>query len=148
MLKRESIYANGYAALKELDYLQKIEEVGDTFVQTYGTLRTGMTGEKPIPPYDICLLMSSRDVNGATYGTGDENYAEVIHVAAETIFNFVLGDDGAADYTGFSIQSFLSNEVSNINTYKTQLGKPAPSCILPVQHRGSPPPPDCPLMIL
>ncbi|HIV24032.1 MAG TPA: hypothetical protein IAC80_08875 [Candidatus Merdiplasma excrementigallinarum] len=121
-VKRESIYANGYAALKELDYLQKIEEVGDTFVQTYGTLRTGMTGEKPIPPYDICLLMSSRDVNGTSYGTGDENYAEVIHVAAETIFNFVLGDDGAADYTGFSIQSFLSNEVSNINTYKTQLG--------------------------
>ena len=75
--------------------------------------------------------MSSRDVNGTSYGTGDENYAEVIHVAAETIFNFVLGDDGAADYTGFSIQSFLSNEVSNINTYKTSWGTCAilyPTC--------------------
>lgn len=120
--KRENIYANGYAALKELDYLMNIEQVGDSFRQNYGTLQVGIQGELPISPYDICLLMSSKDKSGASRGTGDDNYNEVIHVAAETIFNFVLGDDGATDFNGFSIQSFLSNETSNINTYKTQLG--------------------------
>ncbi|MDY3250510.1 MAG: tubulin-like doman-containing protein [Candidatus Choladocola sp.] len=121
-VKRESIYANGYAALKELDYLMNVDKVGDSFEQVYGTIKVGRSGDKPIPPYDICLMMSSKDRNGATIGMGDDNYEGVIHIAAETVFNFVLGDDGVTDYNGFSIQSFLSNETNNINTYMTQLG--------------------------
>lgn len=119
--KRKSIYANGYAALKELDYLMNIENVGDRFEQTYGNLKVGKTGDSPFPPYDVCLMMSSKDRRGAQVGVGEENYQTVIQVAAETIFNFVLGDDGVTELADFSIQSFLSNETDNKNTYRTEL---------------------------
>lgn len=120
--KKSSIYANGYAALKELDYLMNIERVGDKMEQAYGLLEAGTKDEAPKPPYDVCLLMSSKDRNGTQTGTGDENYENTIAVAAETVFNFVLGDKGAASVADFSIQSFLSNEVDNSITYQNLLG--------------------------
>lgn len=120
---RQSIYANGFAALKELDYLMNIEEVGDCFAQDYGTVKTGTSSTgAAIPPYDICLLMSSKDKNGAIKGTGDDNYNNLTSVVAETVFNFVLGDSGKTNFEDFSISSWLSNEVKNIDTYKTMMG--------------------------
>ena len=120
---KHGIYANGFAALKELDYLMNIEKVGDSFTQSFGSLGVGRNSAgSAIPPYDICLLMSSKDKSGMVMGNGNENYDFLTTVVAETVFNFVLGDDGKADYHDFSIESWLSNEKKNISTYQTMMG--------------------------
>lgn len=120
--KKSSIYANGFAALKELDYLMNLERVGDRMNQAYGLLQaTEPNSQRATPPYDVCLLMSSKDRSGTQLGMGDVNYENTIAIAAETVFNFVLGDNGVEDVADFSIQSFLSNETDNANTYKSRL---------------------------
>lgn len=119
---KSGIYANGFASLKELDYLMNIEHVGDVFEQKYGNLVVGSKSGRPAKPYDICLLLSSKDKNGALVEEDDKSYELVTHVVAETIFNFVLGDSGEKDFNNFSINSWLSNEVKNRSTYITNLG--------------------------
>ncbi|MCD8105069.1 MAG: tubulin-like doman-containing protein [Lachnospiraceae bacterium] len=118
-----SLYANGFAALKELDYLMNIERTGDSFEQNYGNYQVGRKSDGgALKPYDICLLLSSKDKNGKMAATGNESYELATHVAAETIFNFVLGDTGKTDVADFGIQSWLSNEGKNMETYQTMLG--------------------------
>ena len=119
---KSSLYANGFASLKELDYLMNIEHEGDVFEQRYGDLVAGSNLGHAIRPYDICLLLSSKDKHGASAADGDKCYELVTHVVAETIFNFVLGDDGATNFNNFSINSWLANEVKNISTYRTNMG--------------------------
>lgn len=119
---KSSLYANGFASLKELDYLMNIEHVGDIYEQKYGNLIVGSKSGRPVKPYDICLLLSSKDRNGALVAKGNECYELVTHVVAETIFNFVLGDSGVKNFNDFSINSWLANEVKNMSTYRTNLG--------------------------
>ncbi|MCD7820456.1 MAG: tubulin-like doman-containing protein, partial [Lachnospiraceae bacterium] len=119
---KSSLYANGFAALKELDYLMNIEHEGDCFEQNYGTYKVGTKGGGAAKPYDICLLLSSKGKDGAQAASGNEGYELVTHVVAETIFNFVLGDSGAKDFSDFSINAWLSNEVKNMSIYRTLLG--------------------------
>lgn len=119
---KSSLYANGFAALKELDYLMNIEHVGDKFEIKYGSLTVGRKNDRAVKPYDICLLMSSKDKNGAAPVNGDASYEMVTRVVAETIFNFVLSDDGADNFQSFAIDSWLSNESRNISVYQTEMG--------------------------
>ena len=55
------IRANGYAALKELDYLMNLEAEKGHFRQNYGTFSVDTVK----PPVDLCYLISSKTANGA-----------------------------------------------------------------------------------
>ena len=132
-VSKNSLYTNGFAALKELDYVTSIRELGDVFQQKYADLDTDMLASSEakdglragISPFNICLLMSSKDKSGATPQglTNSEAYEQIKQVAAETVFNFVVGDDNAKSDADFSIRSYLSNENKNVNYYKTLLGE-------------------------
>ncbi|MCL2576610.1 MAG: tubulin-like doman-containing protein [Defluviitaleaceae bacterium] len=100
-----NIKANGFAALKELDYLMNIERNGDTFEQTFADLEI-KTNE---PPYDLCHLVSAKDEHGKLVPAA-KNYC--MNVAAETIINFIASEE-VTDGQSYTISSYLSNIENN-----------------------------------
>ena len=108
-----SIQANGYAALKELDYYQSVTQREDADIlelSTHGRPAHFITRHNPL--YDMTYLVSGS--NGG--GVRDKN-KNAIDAVAETILN-QLGKtenaNGAADGENnqFLTQSFLANKQS------------------------------------
>ncbi|MDF2540711.1 MAG: tubulin-like protein [Herbinix sp.] len=112
-----NIKRNGYAALKELDYLMNMERSKDYFEQGYGpNFKVNKTNEGP---FNICLFISSRDSDGTIYS--DSPYEYALSIAAETVVNFIAFEE--ADNGGkFTINSFISNIMSNGSTFVNSLG--------------------------
>ena len=79
--RRDFMKVNGYAALKELDYLMALEENGGRFRQDYGTFEV----DTKRPPIDICYLLSAADDKGRSAENG---YERALETAAEYVFNF------------------------------------------------------------
>ncbi|MCL1878699.1 MAG: tubulin-like doman-containing protein [Defluviitaleaceae bacterium] len=132
-----NIKANGFAALKELDYLMNIERNGDVFEQSFADLEV-RTNE---PPYDLCHLVSAKDEHGKLMPAA-KNYC--MNVAAETIINFIASEE-VVDGQSYTISSYLSNIENNktaflmthsqkhpVNYIYNTIG--ASSASLPIEH--------------
>ena len=104
-----NIKANGFAALKELDYLMNIERNGETFDQTYADLEIKASQ----PPYDLCHLISAKDENGKL-APAAKDYC--MNVAAETIINFIASEE-VIDGQSYNISSYLSNIENNKSAF-------------------------------
>ena len=100
-----NIKANGFAALKELDYLMNIEQNGEYFEHTYADLEVKTNR----PPYDLCHLVSAKDEMGKLLPSA-KNYC--MNVAAETIINFIASEE-SVDGQSYTINSYLSNIENN-----------------------------------
>jgi len=100
-----NIKANGFAALKELDYLMNIERNGETFEQTFADLEI----KSSQPPYDLCHLVSAKDEQGKLAHQA-KDYC--MNVAAETIINFIASEE-VIDGQSYTISSYLSNIENN-----------------------------------
>ena len=70
--------ANGYAAMKELDYLMNLVEEEDRFHQFYGSF----TIDTQSPPVDQCYLMSAQRADGSIIENG---FGYCINVAADCV---------------------------------------------------------------
>ena len=132
-----NIKANGFAALKELDYLMNLENNGEFFEQTYADLEI-KTNQ---PPYDLCHLVSAKDEQGKLAPMA-KDYC--MNVAAETIINFIANEE-VADGQSYTISSYLSNIENNraafimthqvkqpVNYIYNAVG--ASSAILPIEY--------------
>lgn len=116
--KKENLKKNGFAALKELDYLMNINnQTGDCFEQDYGTVKIGPKADGDIPPFETCILISSTDSEGRTKAN---SYEYTLAVAAETVLNFVASEEKQS-VDEFSINSFISNSADEDGTYVTML---------------------------
>lgn len=109
---RSYIIKNGYAALKEVDYLMAIPERGDRFVQTYMNFKV----DSPTAPFDVCHLISATNKQGKILKNG---YEYCMNVTAEVITNFISNEQRASGQE-FAIQDWLSNVPTLIN----QMPKP------------------------
>lgn len=107
--KKAGLKANGFAALKELDYLMNLSNTGDSFKQDYETVKVGPENDGSLPPFNTCILMSSKDQKGVTL---TNPYDYTLSVAAETVLNFIAGE-AAASVDNFSINAVLSNDHDN-----------------------------------
>lgn len=104
-----NIKANGFAALKELDYLMNIDRNGESFDQTYADLEI----KSNQPPYDLCHLVSAKDEQGKLVPNA-KDYC--MNVAAETIINFIANED-VIDGQSYTISSYLSNIENNRSAF-------------------------------
>ena len=106
-----NIKANGFAALKELDYLMSIEQTGEYFEHTYAELEV----KSNRPPYDLCHLVSAKDETGRLIPQA-KNYC--MNVAAETVINFIASEE-VVDGQSYTINSYLSNIENNKAAFLT-----------------------------
>ena len=117
--KKENLKKNGFAALKELDYLMNLNRTGDCFEQEYGRLKVGSKASGDMPPFETCILMSAKDRNGITQ---ENPYEYTLAVAAETVIGFIASEKNK-DVQHFSITSFLSNYADDCSTFMNLLGE-------------------------
>lgn len=101
--------ANGYAAMKELDYWMEATDRHDPFTQQYSqTISVAWEA----PPFDDCVLLSSQNVAG---NAPQQAYETLRGVVAEYI-TFLFAEEDAVKNTtdekldyGFSYYSYRSN---------------------------------------
>ena len=117
----EYIQRNGYASLKELDYLMNIEERGERFRQQYGTR---LEVNSPLAPFNLCHLVSATNVDGV-FLKGAYDYC--MNVTAENIVNFLAQEDKTSEQE-FAVSDYLSNLISNIAAMESNLPPSIKSC--------------------
>ena len=81
-------YANGYAALKELDYHMDLRAACDAFRQNYGAFSV----DTQKPPVDFCHLISATRADGTALPNG---FSHAIHTAADYIMSYLIGRPNA-----------------------------------------------------
>lgn len=100
--------SNGYAALKELDYLMNLKAEQDCFRQNYGSFQID-TDE---PPVTMCHLLSAQKSNGKIIPNG---YGYCINVAADYVISYLAkvdipaGVEAGKDDGGLTMRGHLSN---------------------------------------
>ena len=104
-----NIKANGFASLKELDYLMNLEHNGEYFQQNYADIKINTN----IPPFDLCHLISAKDETGLIKPSA-KNYC--MNVAAEAIINFIASEE-IIDGQNYTINSYLSNIENNRSAF-------------------------------
>ncbi|MEG3310943.1 tubulin-like doman-containing protein [Streptococcus sp. SS-4456] len=96
---------NGYAYLKELDYLNSLGENGERFEQTYTNLYRYNGNDAPFVPY----LFSSEDAAGHFHPQG---FDRVLGIVSESIMEFI---SDSIEGNGQNTQSVISNIDHNLN---------------------------------
>ena len=102
------VQKNGYAALKELDYLMDIPNNGDEYRQQYS--ETFEVHQK-VPPVKLCHLLSTTAVDGRVI---EDGYNYIMNVVAEYALNFVVKAE-EADQAGKDSGITLKGIIPNIN---------------------------------
>lgn len=101
--------SNGFAAMKELDYLMNLQQNGDWFEQSYGSGLTIRTQQSPV---DMCHLISAQRADGSLVPDGF-NYG--INVASDYAMAYLaevdLHGESAADS-----KMTMRGHLSNVNT--------------------------------
>ena len=111
------VRCNGYAALKELDYLMGLEEAGGKFVQNYGSFEVN-TSRTPV---DLCYLISATTAGGVVMRDG---YEYGLSVAVDYVISFlskVTLPDGLDPALAGSMT--LKGHISNLAQAKNNIKK-------------------------
>lgn len=103
---------NGYAALKELDYLMDLKQAGDRFHQNYGAF----TVDTDEPPVDMCHLLSAKQSDGKVIPNG---FGYCINVAADYVMSYLakveLGQAEAGNDGGLTMRGHLANVTNGVS---------------------------------
>ncbi|HEL9634496.1 TPA: hypothetical protein U0K44_001354 [Streptococcus suis] len=97
---------NGYAYLKELDYLNSLRENGELFEQKYTDVYRYSGNAAPFVPY----LFSSEDAQGRT---SSEGLDRVLGIVSESIMEFI---SDSIDKNGQTTKSVISNIDNNLKS--------------------------------
>jgi len=120
---RETIMLNGYAAIKELDYLMNTAEPDKSFREQYGSR---LTVDSVSPPYDLCHLISATATGG---GQQVGAYDYCMGVTAEHIVNFMTQMEIKAGEV-FDIHAYISNLKTSSTAIRKRFAANYVYCIL------------------
>lgn len=110
--------SNGYAAMKELDYLMNLKDEQDFFRQNYGSFSIN-TQKAPV---DMCHLLSAQKADGSLIPNG---FSYCINVAADYVMAYlakVALPEGKEDTQGLTMQGHLSNVTRGVQGLKLSYG--------------------------
>lgn len=100
------VKCNGYAALKELDYLMDLENSHGRFVQNYGSFKVDTVR----PPVDLCYLISTTTSDGMAMPNG---YDYGLSVAVDYVISFLskveLPEGVAVDAGSMTLKGHMTN---------------------------------------
>lgn len=117
---REYNEANGYAAMKELDYLMSLKDANDWFTQTYNSTLKVNTQD---PPVDMCHLISACKSDGTLVRNG---FTYGLNVATDYVMAYLAdvklegGGDGADN--GLTMRGHLANVGHGVDTLPREFG--------------------------
>jgi len=112
------IKSNGFAALKELDYLMNLEKNKGSFEQAYGG---GNKVSSTSPIFEFCTLISSQDETGTPF---KQPWDTTMKVASEMVVNLIA--NGNQSEGGFEVTSYMSNIKTLRNAFVSKLTNRAP----------------------
>ena len=118
----ETMRANGFACLKELDYWMASAEHSERYVQKFpggGKFELNEYAR----PFDFCHLMDASDKSGH-----DFSYDKILSSVAEHAFVYMAGEAGG----GKGGATAMTQMYNNINTYLDSL---ATGAVYPANHR-------------
>lgn len=105
-LLSKNVRCNGYAALKELDYLMDLEEAKGRFVQDYGSFAVDTVR----PPVDLCYLISTTTSDGLAMPNG---YDYGLSVAVDYVVSFLskveLPEGVAVNTSSMTLKGHMTN---------------------------------------
>lgn len=113
--------SNGYAAMKELDYLMSLKCGHDRFYQNYGSFKI----DTQDPPVDMCHLLSAVKSDGSVLNNG---FGYCINVAADYVMSYLaqveLGsvEAGSAADKGLTMRGHLSNVANGVSQLQRKYG--------------------------
>lgn len=110
-------HSNGYAAMKELDYLMGLKTGDDWFEQNYGNFQVRTQD----PPVDLCHLVSATRADGSVLSNG---FGYGVHVASDYVMAYLAdvelgGITAGAGDGGLTMRGHLSN----VNNGVSQLAR-------------------------
>ena len=109
--------SNGYAAMKELDYLMHLKEAGKRFSQNYGSL-TIDTDEKPV---DMCHLFSAHNADGVQVVDG---FNVALNAATDLAISYLCDTNLTTNPNGVQPQT-IRGSMANIDNGVSDL---KPTC--------------------
>ena len=109
--------SNGYAAMKELDYLMSLKDADDWFVQNYCATMQVRTQE---PPVDMCHLISAHQADGTLIPNG---FSYGINVASDYAMSYLADVQlEGKDETGLTMRGHLANVSNGVSQIPRQYG--------------------------
>lgn len=100
------IQENGYAAMKELDYLMNLKDGNDFFEQDYGNFKVHSDN----PPVNECHLVSTTEIDGSTPVNA---YSYIMNAVSEYALNYVARyKDSTNDANVHGSNGSVSNELT------------------------------------
>lgn len=114
--------SNGYAAMKELDYLMNLQDSNEWFEQRYSASMSVKTQD---PPCDMCHLISATNAKGDVLPNG---FDYCVNVAADYVMAYlayVANAQGQNDNNKAEVPLTMSGHLANVNTGITHLKKTA-----------------------
>ena len=103
--KRAQNYANGYAALRELDYHMDLTNAKDWFEQDYGNFKY----KTQVPPVDMCHLLSAYNSQANIV---ENAFSYSMNVAADYIMAYLSEAEipkQMADFEGLTMKGHMEN---------------------------------------
>ena len=107
-------HSNGYAAMKELDYLMDLKSGNDFFRQNYGAFSV----DTQEPPVDLCHLISATKSDGSVLVNG---FGYGIHVASDYVMAYLADVDlggvtAGEEDGGLTMRGHLANVSKGVDT--------------------------------
>lgn len=116
--KRAQNYANGYAALRELDYHMDLTNAKDWFEQDYGNFKY----KTQMPPVDMCHLLSAYNSQGNIV---ENAFSYSMNVAADYIMAYLSKvplPTQVKNNAGLTMQGHLSNIANGVQNLPIHAG--------------------------
>ena len=101
--------SNGYAAMKELDYLMHLKESNDYFTQQYAS---GLSIRTQLPPVDMCHLISAAKADGSVPENG---FTYGINVASDYAMAYLAEVDLTGEKNAEESSLTMRGHLANVN---------------------------------
>lgn len=118
------IKANGFAAMKELDYCMNFQNNHGCWDQEYKSFHVGPTQETPVK---VCHLISAHDIKGSNLQNG---YAYAMNVVSDFVMQFLVKPVPSQKGNALTMQSHISNYFKSMSVVNKTAGANYQYCLL------------------
>ena len=118
------IKANGFAAMKELDYCMNFHNNHGQWDQEYKGFHIGPVQDTPVK---VCHLVSAHDITGTTLKNG---FAYAMNVVSDFVMQFLVKPDAVGSADALTMTSHIANYFKSMEMVNKTAGANYQYCLL------------------